>query len=197
MKMSGVQRVLLLALVASLIAGAALALYVVLVGSLGDTGWQVLGTTIALAGFSITGMAACVPPRGGSVGFVARAGLGASTVSFALCAYFIWVNDTFDTDTISLAKVLAIAIIAAIAFAHAALILRGRGRNDATDTVIVATLLCTGTLAGVLSVMVLAERFGDGLARLIAALAILAVLGTLLTPLLPRILGTSNASGSE
>ena len=197
MKMSGIQRGLLLALVASLIAGAGLALFVVLVGPLSDTGWQVLGTTIALAGFSITGMAACVPPLGGSIGFVARAGLAASIVAFGLCAYFIWVNDRFDTDTISLAKILAVSIIAAVAFAHAALLLRGRGRNDATDTVVVGTLLCSGTLAAVLSAMIVGESFGDGAARLIAALAILAVLGTLLTPLLPVILGSSSPSRTE
>lgn len=193
--MSGLQRGLLVALVAALVTGAVLALAVVLTGELGSTGGKVLGTTMALAAASITGMAAAAAPAG--LRALTTVGLVASAVAFTLIAWFIWVDDGFDTRTLTLAKLLAVSSIGAVACAHAALLLRGRGRGDATDMVVTGTLVCTGAVSILLTTMIVGEWYADGMARLVAALAILAVLGTMLTPLLPRILGTPRRPGTE
>lgn len=197
MTLSPIQRALLIALVVALSVAALLALGIVLFDDLGPTSGRVLATTVALAGFSVTGMAAAVPPKGRPIGALAAAGLGASGVAFALCSYFIWGSPSFDTDTLTLAKVLAIAIIVSIACAHAALLLRGRGRGDATDLVVTGTLLCTAAISTLLTFMIVAEWYGDGSGRVLSALGILAVLGTMLTPLLPHILGAPRPAGSE
>lgn len=197
MRLSTLQRKLLIGVAASLILAAVLALTAVLFGDLGETGGKVLATTMALAAFSITAMAAAVPPRGREAGALMRVGIGASAVSFSLVSYFLWADDPFEDSTVALAKLTTIAMIVAVACAHAALILRGRGRGDTTDLVVTATLICSSALAALLIAVIIGEWFTDGVGRLVGALAILAVLGTLLTPLLPRIIGTSNGSGSE
>lgn len=199
MRLSTLQRKLLIALVSSLILAAVLALTVVLTGDLSDTGTKVLLTTISLAVFSITAMAASVPAKRDTFRLVAPMGLVSSIVAFGLSAYFTWGAPTFGlgTATFKLAKLLAILIVIAIASAHTALLQRGTGHGSTTDTVVAGTLLCTGTLTLLLIGGTILEQFPDGFARLIGALAILGVLGTLLTPLLPRILDTSNSPGTE
>lgn len=197
MRLSSIQRKLLIALVSSLILAAVLALTVVLTGDLSETGTKVLLTTISLATFSITAMASSVPSKRDAFRLVAPMGLVSSIAAFALSTYFTWGEPNFETATFKLAKLLAILIIIAVASAHTALLQRGTGHGSTTDTVVTGTLLCTGTLTLLLIGALILEEFPDGFARLIGALAILGVLGTLLTPLLPRILDTTNSPGTE
>jgi hypothetical protein len=194
MKLTGIQRKLLLLLVASLILSAALAIMVVLTGDLGDAGGRVLGTSVALAGFSLTGMAAAIPVKKPALAFIRPTGLAASVVGFACVAWFIWADDIFDTSTINLAKVLAIAIVVSVAAAHAGLLARGYLRDARVDFVVSATLVCNAVISFIIIASILAEDFSEGIARILGVLAILAVLGTLLTPILPRVLSINETT---
>lgn len=187
MRLSTIQRKLLIALVSSLILAAGIAITGVLFGDLGETTGRILATTMSLAAFTITGMAASVPPKGGRAGTLATVGLVASGVTFLFTTYFIWGEPEFEEKTFNLAKVTAITAIVAVACAHAALLLRGRGRGAATDNVVTGALICTSLFSAILIVAIIIEEWPEALGRLLGALAILAVLGTLLTPLLPKI----------
>ena len=171
-------------LIASLSIAAVMAIVVVLTGDLGDTEAQILLTTVTAAAFSLTGMGASARFYRGSWTWVGAAGIAASALALVLALVFIW----GELDTEPFLRTFGVAVILATALAYASVLLLVRPRHRAVAVSLLATLVVLAGVTGMLiSLAVLDLNWQDWFFRVLGALAILTVLGTLVTPVLNRV----------
>lgn len=159
-----------------------------LVGGGGATELRIVGTTLALAGASGTGLAASTQRERAT--WLRALGLGASAVALVLLLVLIWAP--LDGSRVAFEAVwrgAGVATVLAVAAAHAALLLPRRGGDRPVVVVVVRlTLILIAFVALLLIGGILAEDGpGEGIVRLVGALAVLGALGTLLVPILRRL----------
>jgi hypothetical protein len=171
-------------LIASLSIAAVMAVVIVLTGNLGDTEARILFTTIIAAAFSLTGMGASARFYRGSWKWVGAAGIAASALALVLGLVFIWV----ELDTGSFLRTLVVAVILATALAYASVLLLVRPQHRAVAIALLSTLvLLAGVTVMLITLAVFDLNYQDWYFRVLGALGILTVLGTLVTPLLNRV----------
>jgi hypothetical protein len=183
---TGLIRALLIALIVSLSLTAIMAIVVLVLGaSIGIVEARILLTTLVLALFSLTGLSASARFARGRFLAVGVAGLAVSGLGVVLSLIVIW----SDPGSEPLYRAMAIAIILAAGLAYASLLLFITPQTVAVSVVLNATLAVLAVVAGMLIGLALSDfDLGEGFFRTLGAIAILTVLGTLVTPLLNRVL---------
>jgi hypothetical protein len=171
-------------LIASLSIAAVMAVVIVLTGDLGDTEARILLTTISAAAFSLTGMGASARFYRGSWTWVGAGGIAASAVAVVLAFVGIWV----EPDSEAFFRTFAVAVILATALGYASVLLLVRPLHRAVGIALLATLaVLAGVTVMLLTLAVFELDYQDWYFRVLGALGILTVLGTLVTPLLNRV----------
>jgi hypothetical protein len=183
-------RGLLIALIVSLSASALLAVWAVLVGEFGDLEIRILLTTLAFGLFSLTGLGAAVRfdrHRFVAVGF---GGVAASALALVMSLVGIWGEEVWGNETFL--RQLGTAVVLAVTFGYVSLMLLVRPRHAGVSLVLAATVGLATLIAAILIWMIWADfQPASGMFRLLGSLGILATLGTLVTPVLNRVLGQS------
>ena len=180
-----VLRPALFVLIVALAASAFTAIVIVVQGDFTGIDGKVLGTTGAVAGFTLLALPSLVHLERRRYLPLSAAAIVASLASFGMLVTLIWGFDAFE-DTSS-AKTLGSMVIIAIAANHLSLILFARPGRSA---LVAACVGLTSGLVTVVATMLVTAIWGEVGAgpfwRALAALAILDVLGTITTPLLAR-----------
>lgn len=187
-------RGLLIALIASLSISALLGVWVLLVGEIGEVEERILMTTLSFGGFSVTGLAASVRLDRRRFVPIGVGGLIASGVALALSLTSIWAG---IDDSEVFFRLLGTSVVLAVALAYASLVLLVRPGHGAVAAVVAMTEIFAGVIAASIIGIIWADTDPpEWMARGLGALAILAVLGTLVAPILNRVLGTSGDTGA-
>ncbi|TFV98902.1 hypothetical protein [Orlajensenia leifsoniae] len=180
------RRIAVIVIVASFSITALVGIISLLVGSLGDVQWRILGTTSLVGTFSV--LALChLAIVAGAYRWIAAAGLLVSALALLIGLGMIWAPDdwmfrsTFGWQSFGITAVLAVSA------AHANLLLiLGRRRRPLVRIGLWVTIGLIALLAALL-VLEIATEWGissDGFTRLIGTVAILDVLGTVVVPVL-------------
>jgi hypothetical protein len=164
---------------------AAAAIAGLLAGSWDDTNWKILGSSLGFSVFTVTASAGTDPrpPR-----VIAVLAVVASVAAFVLLLAALWID---DADSGTLWRSFGIAGLTALWSAHAALLLRSR-RPDDSDAIRALTRTAIATLGidamiGNLALLDLIGEVDEAGGRAIGVLVVLAVLTTLLVPILRRL----------
>jgi hypothetical protein len=176
------------ALVGGLCLAGGVAILALLSGSFDTEDWKVVATSLGFSVFASTAAA------GGSLRLRepawARA-LGAGTVASSVAAYVLLVAALWIEDADAVARGFGIAGLAALWTSHASLVLGARRPADSGSvralSVTAVAALGIDTAVGMLALAGLLESpDAEPLARVLAALLVVAVLSTALVPVLRR-----------
>ncbi|HEX9890473.1 MAG TPA: hypothetical protein VGB28_00225 [Actinomycetota bacterium] len=191
-RLSTLARGLVILLIGSLSAGALFAVGVLLFGVFGDTEAKIMGSTLLLGAFSLTGLCAALRLERRRAAWLGWLGMAASMVAYALAMVGMW----GDIDNEAFAQAMGTAILAAATLAFVSLLLLVKPRTQAVRWVLFATLGLTAVVWGMVQYLVITtpvepdERY----LRVMGALAILVALGAIVAPILGR-LGTGKEIG--
>lgn len=181
------QRILLGTLIVALVVAAGAAIAVLVRGRLDGPGGRVLLGTLALGGFGLTALGAAVRLVRHRFVWLGWAGLGASVAGLAYTELLVW--GVLPAEPFEALKPALSLAVASAAVAWASLVLLGHGRYRS------AAAVATGTAVAVLGLGALAVAgvVADvdpppAVLRGVGAVAVVAVLGTLVTPILVRAL---------
>ena len=177
-----VRPLVLRAVVGSIVAAALVGVVSALVGDFGATSWRLLGTIALFVFFALC----CWYDADVSARRSAAFGVTSIAVSIVLLlagVAWLWLDDGDD-----LLHWLWIAFVARVALLHVHLLLTNKRRftTDAMQAVTVATIVLVGALAVLLVLPFLVERrygYPELYWRVVVAIAILDLLGTVLIPL--------------
>lgn len=177
-------------LVAGLCLAAAVAIWALIVGRFDDTSVHILVTGLAAALCTLGGLAgATALPLKNRARRVGEATIGLSQLTLVLALALIWIPDATDGDTLT--RALGVSSVLVLAGAHASLLL---SRLRSIDTRAVHRLsqgaIVCATSAALLVSGIFAANDGpiaSGIWRLLGVLVILALLNTLLVPLVRKI----------
>jgi hypothetical protein len=176
-------RVFAVMAVSALCLAALVSIVIFLFGSFGETERRLLATALAVAGYSLTGLAATTRIGRRPV-WLGPLGIGVSGLGFVLAISLIWTSPEGDL----LVRLTGSVTVLAIAIAHASLLLPHRPDQRLTAAVLAATLVMLGVLAAMLIVqMLFALEPSDWYLRWMGVVAVLTVLGTLLVPILRKV----------
>ena len=191
------RRIFLIATLASLVASAATGIFIFLVGDFGDTQRNLLLTTLAVGGFSLTGLASTVGTRSWWLWLVRPIGLATSMIALGLVVLLIW--GIADSDDLIL-KLVGTLVVLAFTSAHLSLLGAFRPVN------LLVWLWHSGTVLAALGLAYLIMGAIWGQIRLddeeiyvrwLGVVAILDVLGTIGLFPLSRLASASRSSPSR
>ena len=173
------KKLFLATILASLIISAGIGIVVLLIGEFGDTQQNLLLTTLAVGGFSLTGLAAISAPGTWWLLPLRPLGVGISLAGLGLSVARIW-NLADGSD--SLDKSLISSIVLAVTLAHLSLLGMFSPRNPLVKRWRLGAMLAAATLSALILLVVweYLEAADRGLyIRVAGVVAILDVLGTI------------------
>jgi hypothetical protein len=190
-----IKRYFLLALVAALCISALGGIYIFIFGRFQDTEMRVMGTTLSLAVFSLTGLSCSVWLERNKLLLLAYAGIALSALSWLLAVLLIWEVVGHSSKTIEqLSKAEVSGVVLSVAFAYSSLLLLLRSHSSLVDNIIYSTLGCLSVISIMLIGLTWFEwQVRDQFWRALGVFAILTVLGTLLAPIVWRIQSVAGA----
>lgn len=178
-----IKKLFLLAMIGSLSISALIGIYIFLQGSFGEVQTRLLLSTLAIGGYSLTGLCCATLYEKKRAMPFAIAGMVISAAGLVYTLLIIWplLSDQSWRALITL-------IILAISSAHVCLLLLISAKNRTVRYALSATLL----FIGVVAIMLIAFTFndysyGDFFFRLLGVFGILDALGTIITPILTKI----------
>lgn len=184
---SKTQRTLLLSFIGSISSCGLVGIWCLLLGSWGWLEERILGTTAAVGGASILGLAAAIPWEGrrwrpiGPAGMIAAASALFLIILLIWAPWWLWRPEWFVKSTL-------IACVAAVALPHIGLLSLARLQRG-YEWVRVATVSAIALLAGLITLLIIAEFGDDLLFRIMGMLGIADACGTIAVPILHRISG--------
>lgn len=188
-------RALLVMVIGALCLAALVAIGLLLFGNFGETEGKILLTTLAFAGYSLLGLAA-TSALGREPTWLGPLGLVVSAIGFVLCVSLIWVGPESEL----LGRLMGAFLVLGVAIAHASL-LRFMTRDVSEGSVVTvraATLVASSTLSAMIIVLILSGWEPGGVYfRILGVVAVLAVLGSLLVPVLWKLAGGTLAPKAE
>jgi hypothetical protein len=190
-----------LMLTAGLCLAAAVAIWALLTGSFDDTSVRVLLTGLAAALSTLGGLAGSTALRlKNSDRRVGEVTIGLSQLALLIALAMIWVPSATDGD--ALARALGVTTVLMLAGAHASLLLaRSRRRDTRTVHVLTQAAIACATSSALLTSGLFTASDGPiapAVWRLLGVLVVLAVLNTLLVPLVRKIArDTRHRGGGE
>jgi hypothetical protein len=160
-------------------------------GDFGTTEWRILGTTVLMGCSSIvvlTYLASAGTP------YVVLGGLGAvaDAVAVVTALLLIWVQ-SLESD--SLVQTFGVATVAALTLAQVCLLAAVAWRRPALTLLLWSTMAVATVLAAMVTALILGSDIGDSGARFFGVVAIVDVLGTIVTIAL-AVFGDSPARGA-
>ncbi len=191
------KRFLLVVLILSLVVAALVGAAIFILGSAGDLEARVLLTVLLLGFFSLTGLCAALRFERG-LAWLGWIGILASLAGLAYSELLVWEAvpvEGFD----ELKPALSLGVTSA-AVAYASLVLLARGPYRSVNAVAWLTVALVLAIAGALVALIVTElEPPDNAERALGAAAVLTVLGTMLAPLLRKliVLGEATASPSR
>lgn len=185
------KKIFLTTLIGALIISACIGIYIVLFGTFGDIESRILATTLAIGGFSLTGLSCASLYEKKRLTEFALIGVTISIIAFIASTLMIWEIVNWDSEAYG--KTLASLIILAFSWAHASLILMINPKESLVTGIQWSTVALIGIVAIMLiGVILFKELETEMYARLIGAIAILDVLGTLVTPISNKLYHSHN-----
>lgn len=177
------QRGLLLAFIVSVASCGLVGIYCLIVGRLGYFGERVLGTTAVVGAASILGFASAIPYERRRWHPIGPLGIVAVAVALVLVILVIWDLAGFPFG--ASAEFIAVACVTAVALPHLGLLSLARLRRE-YKWVRAATVAMIVVLAAQIIFTIVAHPDGDAWFRLMGALAIAVVCGTIAVPIFHR-----------
>jgi hypothetical protein len=192
---AGVKRFLLVVLIASLVAAALVGATIFVLGSAGDVEARVLLTVLLLGFFSLTGLCAAVRFERG-LAWLGWIGILASLAGLVYSELLVW--EAIPVEGFDELKPALSLGVASGAVAYASLVLLARGPYRSVNVVAWLTVALVLGISGVLVGLIVTElEPPDNAERALGAAAVLAVLGTMLAPLLRKFLVLGEATPSS
>lgn len=183
------QKLFLQILIAALTVSALIGIYIFLAGDFGETEIRLLLTTLAIGGYSLTGLCCATIYKRESLKIFSTAGMGISVVGFLMTTGAIW--EFIDIDTVW--KGMIIFMILSATMAHISLLLQLRLSDSTTRQLLIATIVFVSLVAIMLTYSILNDfEEGEFYYRVLGVFAILDVLGTIATPVMNRIRSTED-----
>jgi hypothetical protein len=160
-------------------------------GDLGDTELRILGTTVLLGGSSLVVL--CYLATGGTpyAVFGALGGV-ADAIALVTALGLLW-GDLDSTVAEQMARIFGVAVVGAVSLAQVCLLCALTTHRRSLQPLLWVTIVLAAVLAAAVSALVLGLDAGDATARFIGVIAILDVLGTVVTIAL-GVFGNHNAS---
>lgn len=180
------KRFLLVVLIVSLVAAALVSVGIFVLGRSGDLEARALLTVLLLGFFSLTGLCAAVRFERG-LAWLGWLGVLVSLAGLAYSELLVW--QVIPVEGFSAIKPALSLAVGAVALAYGSLLLLAGGPYASVKVVTWLTLMLVVILAGgVIAFIVTEIEPAPELTRGMAAVAILAVLGTMVVPLLRKFL---------
>ena len=171
-------------LIMALVISAAIGIVIFLVGDFGETEVKLLLTTLAIAGFSLTGLSSSTIHYRAGFGLFAVIGMLISVLGFLSTMVLIW--EIVDPD--DMWQIVLIFIILSVSIAHSSLLFQLRPKSKNIKYALIGTIIFISIVALMLVKSTINEFEEDEFYfRLLGVFAILDVLGTIATPILNRI----------
>jgi len=180
------KRAILLTLIV-LLALSTLISIIVTVGELeGETPGKLAGTASVIVLFTLTYLLAGMSFERRVMPSIGAVGIGASVLGFLYALLLVW--EIIKVESFGPAKpALALGIIA-VAAAWISAVISVRGQDDRARMVSWVTAAAVGLFGLILLILVFTEEIpGEGIAKLLAVLGSIAVLGTFLVPMLTKL----------
>jgi hypothetical protein len=185
MKWKAATRVALIALLAALAMNALLGIIIVLKGDFGDIEGKLLGTTFALALFTVLAIPSTVQLGRGRFYALSGFGISVSVIAFTLAVSAIWSDGALED--VFLTKLMGTFGVMAFASSHTALLLLASASPKVIKVTLIATITMLVVIAAALITSVWAEDLPKELARPLTVFAILDVLGSMAVPMLSKL----------
>jgi hypothetical protein len=187
-------RALLATVIVALCLAAFVAIGILLFGDFGETEGKVLLTTLGIAGYSLLGLAATTA-LGRQPRFLGPSGLVATAVGFALFVAVVWISPEGE----NLGRLMGVSLVLSIANAHAALLFFMTRETAGRRVLSIrrATLFANAVVSAMLVGLIMSDSDPPQLfARVLGAVAVLVVLGSLLLPILLKLGGQPSLPAS-
>ena len=178
------KRVCLTSLIASLSISALAGIFVLLFGEFGSFEGKVLGTTLVIGAYSLSGLCGAIWYDRRRYLPLAAATIIASAGGLLYALACIWdvLRDTQDTW-----KLLGIQVTWTAFLTHTSLNLLSLSEDRRVRGIVTTTVSCAALIAAILTAIILDEpKSGDWIPRVLGTLSIVAVLGTIVAPLARR-----------
>jgi hypothetical protein len=185
-------RLFLLLAIAALSLTALVAIGILLFGSFNETAGRILLTVAAIGGYSLLALAATTA-LDREPAWLGPVGLATVAAGFLTLVWLIWIDDGGDV----LGRLTAALLTLGVAIAHAALLLLVTHRTEegAVANVRRATLGASSLVTVMILIPLLTAWDGSGgYFRVLGAVSVLAVLGTLLTPIVQKLTAPPSAA---
>ena len=179
------KRTMLISLIVSFSLSALVGILFVALGEFGEVQLKILGTTTSAGWFSLLGLCGAIWFDRNKYLPLSYSTIAASGLALLYSIVIIW--DVIEIDDFGFLKPLIILGIVAATLAHASLMMLSYGSNHNVNMAAAATITASGFLALVSIYFVLAEDGPtEGFARFLGVVAIVGVLGTIVTPLMKK-----------
>ncbi|MGH9223992.1 MAG: hypothetical protein ACRD2W_09490, partial [Acidimicrobiales bacterium] len=178
-------RAFLYSLIGSLSGAALLAIAIVAVGTeFTSTQAKIIGTAVAVGGFSLLGLCSSTWYDREERVWLAAGGVLSAGAALLMAVITIWA-EIGDSDYL---RVLFSLVIVAVAWALSSLLFVLHGRDPVLDAVVLGTIVLVALAATliVVPVAIAWDDVGEGYVRVTAVFVILAVLGSVVSPVLAR-----------
>jgi hypothetical protein len=188
------KRYLLVVLIASLVAAAIVGAGIFVVGSTGDLEARALLTVLLMGFFSLTGLCASLRFERG-LAWLGWLGVLVSAAGLVYSELLVWEAIAVEGfDQIKPALALGVA---AAALAYTSLLLLARGPYRSVNGAVWLTMVIVLAISGSLVALIITEiEPPDTATRALGAAAVVAVLGTMLAPLLRKVLTLGEESAA-
>lgn len=181
---SNTQRSLLFTFIGSIMLCGVIGIYCLLVGRFSDLVARVLGTTATVGAAAVLGLSAAIPWERKRWQPIGPTGIVMVAVALLLMVTLIWADTLYRYS--GFIKTTFVSCVPAVALPHIGLLSLARLRKN-YELVRIATVIAIIVLALQIMVMVIFEYDDDFLFRVMGAIAILDVCGTIAVPILHRI----------
>lgn len=185
------KRTFLIALIVALSIGALMGIFIFIFGDFGETEVRLLGTTLALGGYSLTGLCSSILYDKKKILPLAYFGMGVSIIGFIFAVSLIW--KIIDYSPFLQARDIQNAfwtlIVVAVASALSSLVLLVHGEKKVVNNIAYFTVGCISIVSFMLiGWMVGGWRVREPFFRVLGVFAILAVSGAVIAPILDKVL---------
>lgn len=172
-------------LLVSLTTGALFAVWTLLFGRFGEVEGKIVGSTLLLGAFSLTGLAAALRLEQSRAVWLGWLGIAASVAAYVLSLVVMWAEPEVE----GVGRAMGSAVLAALALGFVSLLVLIRPRSSSVRWALGATLGLTTVVWAMAEYLVITtpEEPDERYLRVMGAAAVLVALGAILTPILDRL----------
>lgn len=196
-----IKKTFLTGLVVSLVISAIIAISMFLFGSFGSVEWKILVTALIIGGYSLTGLSSSALFYKQGYKIFAYVGIGIALLGLCINILSIWgsflIHEIWHTIcTLDIWQIHFIFPILSVAIAHSSLLLLAKSNNGFIGHVIEITILSIAFVSALIILLLFdttnRNGYNEYLYRFLGVFAVLAVLGTILIPLLNKLIVNKN-----